>query len=332
MIDSTKTWCKELIAGWDRFWFTPAEPHTLALIRILGGAMLLYTHLVWSLDLIAFLGPESWIPREASLELHHQSYAWSHLWFIDSPALLWTQHLVVLIVFAMLTLGLCSRVTAVLGCLITISYCHRLEGALFGLDQVNAMIALYLMIGPCGAVYSLDRLLANRRAGGKLPAAAPSVSGNIAVRLLQLHLCIVYLFSGVSKMRGEMWWDGSAVWYAISNLEYQSLDITWLVSFPWLIALLSNATVFWEMSYCFLVWPKQTRPLVLFLAVSVHGGIALFLGMITFGLAMIIANLSFVSPRLVDSAIGFVRSLGSKSEDVSNRLPEPRRRRRRTSA
>ena len=32
--------------GWNRFWFTPTDPATLGLIRILAGSMLFYTHLI----------------------------------------------------------------------------------------------------------------------------------------------------------------------------------------------------------------------------------------------------------------------------------------------
>lgn len=320
-------WIRGILSAWNRFWFTPSDPHTLALIRILAGGMLFYTHLVWSIDLIEFLGPHSWIPSETSMRLQQETHAWSHLWHIESPSLLWTQHIIGLIVFAMLTVGLFSRTTSIVACLFTISYCHRLHGALFGLDQVNAMLALYLMVGPCGAVYSVDRWLARRRAGGQATELAPSVSGNIAIRLIQLHMCVIYLFGGIAKMRGEMWWDGTAVWYSISNLEYQSFDMTWMVRYPWLIATLSHVTVFWETFYCALIWPKQTRPIALFLALSVHGGIALFLGMITFGLAMIFGNLAFVSPRLVD---GCVRRLTTKPtappEPQSGARRRPKRR------
>ncbi len=308
-MNTLKSWLVGWVTAWNQFWFTPSEPHTLALIRILGGAMLFYTHLVWSFDLINFLGPDSWIPNEVVRELHSGTYAWSYLWYIESPTLLWAQHLLGLAVLAMLTLGLFTRVNSVLAFVFTVSYCHRLEGALFGLDQVNAMLAMYFMIGPSGAVYSIDRWLAQRRAGGKLPRPSVTTSGNIAIRLMQVHMCIIYLFGGISKMRGEMWWDGSAVWYAIANLEYQSLDVTWLVHYPWLIALLSHVTVFWETFYCFLVWPRLTRPLTLALAVAVHGGIALFLGMITFGLAMIIGNVAFVPPRWVESAVTRLTSM-----------------------
>ena len=79
--------------------------------------------------------------------------------------------------------------------------------------------------------------------------------------------------------------------------------MTWIASWttvgPILIALMTHATVFWELLYCCLVWNQYTRPLVLWMAVAVHGGIALFMGMITFGLAMIYANLAFLQPQTV---------------------------------
>lgn len=300
-------WCHTVGGGWNRFWFTAAPPHTLALIRILAGAMLLYTHLIWGFNLGGFLGRNSWVNSRTALllnqDVQHTTYAWSYLWYFDSPLLLWALHLGALAVFFLLTIGLWSRIMSVLACIITLAYCHRLNGALFGLDQVNAMLATYLMLGPCGAVYSVDRWLALRR--GEPEEILPSVGGNIAIRLMQLHLCIIYLFGGIGKMRGELWWDGSAVWFALANLEYQSLDLTWLVHWPWLIALLTHITVFWETFYCFLVWPKATRPICLAIAVGVHGGIALFLGMKTFGLAMLIANIAFISPELVHSLVGY---------------------------
>jgi hypothetical protein len=59
---------------------------------------------------------------------------------------------------------------------------------------------------------------------------------------------------------------------------------------------LTAATIFWETFYCAIVWPKLTRPIALGLAFAVHGGIALALGMITFGTIMIVANFAFISP------------------------------------
>jgi hypothetical protein len=58
-------------------------------------------------------------------------------------------------------------------------------------------------------------------------------------------------------------------------------------------------TVFWELSYPALIWSRATRPIVLAIALGAHGGIALFLGMITFGVAMLIGNLAFIPAEVV---------------------------------
>lgn len=309
-------WCQDLWNGWDRFWFTPVDPHTVGVLRILCGLMLLYTHLVWSLDLLAFLGPKSWVPTTLVREMFRDSYAWSYLWYVESPAALWALHLLALAVLFAFTIGWQTRITSVLAVVITLSYCHRLPGALFGLDQVNAMLALYLALTPCGAVYSLDRWLAVRR--GVRLEDSPSVLANVGIRLIQLHMCVIYLFGGIGKMRGELWWDGSAVWFALANYEYQSLDLTSLVRYPFLIACLTHVTVFWETFYAFLVWPRSTRPVTLGIAIMVHLGIVVFLGMPTFGFAMLIGNLAFVSPRAVRAGMG---AWGSLVNRVRPRAP-----------
>jgi hypothetical protein len=165
------------------------------------------------------------------------------------------------------------------------------------------MLAIYLMLGRCGAFYSLDRLRARRRAGAPLGPPQPSIAANVAIRMIQLHMCIVYLFSGLDKLQGVHWWDGTAVWMAVANLEYQTMDMTWLAGWPNLVALLTHVTVFWELFYCVLIWHQAWRPVMLGLAVLVHGGIALALGMPTFGLIMLVGNMAFLTPQEVRAVI-----------------------------
>jgi len=284
--------------GWNRFWFRPADPATLGVIRILAGAMLFYTHLVWSLDLEAFFGARGWISPEVLATQPGQSCAWSYFRWIHSPTLLWTVHWAALAVLALLTLGLFSRVMAVLAFLITVSYANRVPLAWFGLDDINALLAMYLAVGPCGGAYSLDRLVARWRTGHRPPIKL-RVDANLAIRLIQVHMCIVYLFAGTGKMMGMTWWNGSATWLSVANYEYQSMDMTWLAGWPLLGAFLTHVTLWWETTYCVLVWPRLLRPLVLAMAVPIHLGIALFLGMPTFGLVMLIGNVAFISPWLV---------------------------------
>jgi len=304
MIAATRSYIAEVWDAWNEFWFTPTSPSTLSAIRVLAGAMLLYTHLVWSMDLNAFFSPNGWLPADLmqEAELAGNSgmarWNWTHFAYVQTPKLMWAVHCVALVVFFLLTIGLFSRVMALLAFLFAVSYANRITpGAYFGLDKVNCMLAMYLMLGPCGARYSVDRLWRLRRGG---PTEVPASSfANLAIRLIQVHMCIIYLFSGIGKLQGEPWARGEASWMSFAMLEYQSIDMTWMAKWPLMLNFMTHLTVFWELSYCALVWPRLTRPWVLLMAVLVHGGIILFLGMPTFGLVMLIGNMAFVSPKMV---------------------------------
>lgn len=327
---------RSAVAGWNRFWFAAVDPATLGLVRILGGAMLLYTHLVWTLDLAAFFGPNSWISPDAARQAHagsaempgdlygNVSFVWSVFYFADTMEAVWAIHIVALVAFVLLTLGLFTRVAAVFGWVLAVSYVHRTPGALFGLDQVNTMLAFALMVGPSGACYSLDRWLRRRKAAAQaapLPAFVPSVGANIALRLVQLHMCVIYMYAGFGKLVGEAWWNGTGLWGAVANLEYQSLDATWLAWWPMLGAFMSHVTVYWEIYYPVLIWPRATRPWMLLVAIPLHLGIAMFMGMITFGLAMLIGNLAFVRPETTRAVLGWLFRRSPRLTTVS--LPSP---------
>jgi hypothetical protein len=313
MIAAARSYLDEVWEAWNSFWFTPTSPSTLSAIRVLAGAMLLYTHLIWSFDLTGFFGENGYLPQKVMHDLQTASNDpdgpsgpatgkerptwWSHFNHVHSAKLMWTIHICALVVFFLLTIGLFSRAMAVLAYLFAVSYANRVTpGAYFGLDKINCMLALYLIFGPCGARYSVDRLWRLRRGSTEVPATA---GANLAIRLIQVHMCVIYLFSGIGKIQGTPWMTGDASWQSFATLEYQSLDMTWMINWPRTLSLMTHLTVFWELSYCALVWPALTRPWVLLMAIITHAGIALFLGMPTFGLVMLIGNLAFVSPKTI---------------------------------
>lgn len=298
-------WFRELAIGWDWFWFSPREPQTLAVIRIACGAMLAYVHIVWASLASDFMGPSAWLTGPLIQQLHRGDWAWSWLWAIDNPTVLLLHQAIAILASLLMMVGLCTRWMVPLAWWMTLMVCHRMTGALFGLDQIVVMLSMYLIISSCGSVYSVDAWLRRKKGTSWMrPECRGTVGNNIATRLIQLHLCVIYLFGGLSKMRGEMWYDGSAMWYTAVNYEYQSLDITWLGHWRFAIAALTAVTIFWETFYCALVWPRMTRPIALAMAVLVHGGIAVALGMMTFGCIMIVANFSFIEPATVAGWIG----------------------------
>ena len=103
----------------------------------------------------------------------------------------------------------------------------------------------------------------------------------------------MYKRQGLGKCQGEKWWNGEAIWGAVASYEYQTIDMTWMADQMWLVSLITLVTLIFEVGYVGLIWHRLTRPVMLLLAIPLHLGIGLCMGMLEFGLIMLVANLSF---------------------------------------
>ena len=283
-------WLGEWAAAWDAFWFTPGDPLPLAVIRICTGLLAAWSALVWFLDAEAFFGASGWLAPEDVWRMNDpRATPWLWSWyFAASPDVARALAAVCVGAGVMLTIGLATPLAAAVSLAGVISAVNRAPLNTFGLDDTLGLLLAALVVGPSGARLSVDRLLGWAGQGG------PSVRATIALRLIQVHLCVVYVFSGCGKMLGASWWEGTALWGAAANVQYRTLDLTFLARHPLVVNALTLATLLWEVGYAALVWPRLTRPLFLAMAVAVHLGIGLAMGMMEFGLAMITANLAFV--------------------------------------
>jgi hypothetical protein len=247
--------------------------------------------------------------------------AWS-IWFhVTDPTWMMVVHYSFLAIFFLFAIGFCTRVTSVLAWLAAISYIQRAPTSIFGLDTMMNILMIYLMIGPSGAALSVDRLISRwwtvrqaRRNHLPIPARtppAPRVSANLALRLLQIHFCIIYLASGLSKLQGNVWWNGTAVWGTMAVYEYCPMQIgtydallKFLCAHRWLWETVMTGgvafTLFTEIGFPFLVWNRKMRWPMMTVALFLHTGIAMFMGLRTFSLVMLTMLCAFVPQETVE--------------------------------
>jgi hypothetical protein len=264
------------------------------------------------------------------------------LWFhVTDPTAMAIVHGIILLIAVLFTLGVWTRVTSVLAWLGFLNYVHRTPIASFGMDTMMALLLLYLMIGPSGAALSVDRWLARwwaRRHGWTEPAnPAPSTSATFAIRLLQVHFCLIYLGSGLSKLQGAAWWNGTALWQTSTNYEFSGAPV-WFVHaglvflaqhrWLWEIALQAAAlyTLFVEISLPYLIWIRRWRPLMMVCSALLHTGIALSMGGLgSFSLAMLAILCAFTPPEtvhwLVDQLSAGVVRLTGKTRAAGPAVP-----------
>lgn len=111
-------------------------------------------------------------------------------------------------------------------------------------------------------------------------------------RTLQVHLCIIYFFSGLNKAVGPTWHNGEAVWKAVQqSFGPQVIPLAGMDSLPWLWMMAGWGVVLLEFSYPFLIWSRHLRPWLLAGALLLHFSIALFMGLYAFSALMILLNL-----------------------------------------
>jgi hypothetical protein len=388
-----------IIRAWDRFWFTPADPTILGMIRICCGLVVFYVHLAYSYDLQTFFGKDAWLnldmvnnarlqtpwvgpptgwqpldpqaghtpdeltPEQQAFILRwgvHPDHVmawgqplWSIYFDVTDPTWMWVAHSCILTSIFLFTIGFCTRITSVLTWVGMLCYIQRAPTTLFGMDTIMIVVVLYLMIGPSGAALSVDRLIArywiirkalrNHLPVPKFAPPAPQVSANVALRLLQVHLCIIYAASGLSKLQGAAWWNGWAVWGTMANYEFSPMGLRIYIAFlqficqhRWLCELVTTGGSYFTLAFEIFFLPCAVftwlleletlklqgiapgpggrsdsaikvitrlnhilRGIMVVSAVLLHTGIALFMGLVTFSLMMLVGVLAFIPAAAV---------------------------------
>ncbi|MHB1560642.1 MAG: DCC1-like thiol-disulfide oxidoreductase family protein, partial [Isosphaeraceae bacterium] len=100
-------------SSWESFWFTPADPSLLGVLRVLTGLMVLYTHAVWGLVLPEFFGDSGWLSEALVRNITTGQYAYSFWWLVPAGGM-WPAYWASMAILALFTLGLWMRVTSVL--------------------------------------------------------------------------------------------------------------------------------------------------------------------------------------------------------------------------
>ena len=194
---------------------------------------------------------------------------------------------------ALMGLGWRTRWCALVAWILHLAMNSSAMATIYGVDLFANIALFYCFVMPVGHAWSAD-VKAGRA------SADPSPSARLALRLLQTHLCVIYLATGIEKALGIQWWTGEVIWramhYAPLNLTF---DAGWLAHVPWFCTLAAWGTLFIEIGYCVFVWPRLTSKAMALATISLHLGIALFMGLLSFAAMMIVLTGSawLISPE-----------------------------------
>jgi len=193
-----------------------------------------------------------------------------------------------------LGLGLFCRSSAVSAWLLHLCAVNSSGLMSYGVDNFTTIGLFYLMLAPLPDQYSLDHKWRKQR------TKDPRLNGFFR-RVLQLHLCFIYFFGGITKSLGTGWWNGESVWRALTSPPFNMIAPQTIIAFRYFFPLVGIGICLLETGYPVFIWIKKTRLVWLAGILGMHIGIALTMGMYLFASIMIILNLAAFGPGLLSA-------------------------------
>ncbi len=280
-------------------WFT-AAPRVLygaSLLRIFAGAALLVQFVPSFLDRHYLWGVAStWLDPLVNLNGYWAIF--DVLFPKGNPTLFDASYVVFLLLIVAFTLGWRTAwVTPVMWFFLT-SLQTNATFLTNGGDNLLRIVLPFMFFMRLSAHFSLDALRIRRRGARatRVPDWLSATAHNTGAVICGIQIIAVYVVSGLWKLQGDDWINGSALYYALNLETYRVLpglsDLAWQVT-PFVFAI-TFLSVWVQVAFPVMLLWRPSRVFALLFLMGMHTGIAILLGLWPFSLVMIGLDMLFV--------------------------------------
>jgi len=293
-------WLPWPLSRWS-WWTEPVRAERLAALRIGFAIVLLVDVILQYLPNYAdFFGAVSLGSPEVFAGRGQGHWHWSLLRGIEDSRLF----LPVLLVWAgsavLLLIGWWPRPAAFVAWLLSVSILNLNYYLHNGGDRIRNIVLFYLMLTPCGAVWSLDSFFRRKKVNPESLVThhssliTPSFISPWALRLLFIQLALIYFLNGFYKLVGPHWRSGDVLQSVLGNIQWARWSFAELpLPYP-LVQALTWLVLFWELLFPLLVAMRPFRALTLWIGVLLHIGLAVSLQLGLFSFYMLCLYLPLV--------------------------------------
>ena len=284
---------KNIFSSIQDFFTKPVGGETLGLFRIFVSGFALIQFIVLLPDWMWLYGPKGLLPWEITdalsttntptlsgaskllstlgISVNGTVYTIAGIYFVSLIGLL---------------IGYKTRIVAIAAWLTHLTINTTGHFTAYGVETFTHISLFYCMVLPVGIKWSVD---ANRR---DVRDRVSTYLITLSVRVIQLHLCIMYFASGMEKAMGSQWWNGEAIWIALQQDQFHQFNTNWMASVPIIPKIICWGTLIVETLYPIgMLWSKSKKFWLIGI-VSMHLGIAIFLGLYLFGGLMMLLNIA----------------------------------------
>jgi hypothetical protein len=210
-----------------------------------------------------------------------------------SPALVSALFAVGLAASALFAVGAFTRPAGAVALAVYTVFHARNPYATAGWSVMLKPFLLYVLLAPTGRFGSVDAW--RRRDRAALTDASTWRGPGWPVRLLQVHLCAMYLVAGWSRLDSPSWWEGEATFAGVTDLFYARFEVDWQAVKPALEAA-TYAALALEALAPLLLWLPGIGPLWALALLALHAGLEIVDNHGSWQLLMGAALLTFLPP------------------------------------
>lgn len=129
---------------------------------------------------------------------------------------------------------------------------------------------------------------------------------NFGFIAMRLQVVFLYMVASYYKLQGQTWVDGTAFYYVLYNDMYSHPFFTaHFIDNTLVIKSVSWFTLLFQLFFPILVWIKKTKNIMLFAGIFLHLMIAWVMGIVDFGIIMILMYTLFNSEQFNTKLLDF---------------------------
>lgn len=294
-----------------RYWFGRVDARPVAAFRVVFALLLLKDALYHTPLAHIFYSDSGIMPRSIVTTGFGRGWRFSLMDSIGDGGVaalffgLWA------VVALLLLLGWHARLMSILNFIIILSVHERNALVLNGGDQAMRVLSFWAIFLPLSAYYSLDAIRNRRKAynhAGRwsaLRADGAHTTFAFPLRMIQLQVALVYLFTFWLKLYSDLWLNGETIYHSLQLQSFASPIGDWLFSLQanGLYQLATIGTLVAEGFFIVGVFAPIFQPrlkiLALVMGALLHIGIGVAMAIPNFSLVMMISYVLFFEPAWI---------------------------------
>ena len=134
-----------------------------------------------------------------------------------------------------------------------------------------------------------------------------SLISNYFAFAIMIQICIIYFFAGIHKLQGELWRDGTALYYILNSDDFSPTELNKSITNSLLVVkLITWFTILFQLTFPIMIWFNRTKKTYIYLGITLHLGIFLIMKIDNFSFVMISCYAIFFSNEYYEKNASFL--------------------------